>query len=74
MKFQEKSPEERALAHWNATDRNWNFRRRMTMAHVKLLRISETTVKFHVGHIFKKLHVSSRQELSAKSVPHLRVA
>ena len=39
-----------------------------------ILRISETTVKFHVGHIFKKLHVSSRQELSAKSVPHLRVA
>lgn len=38
-----------------------------------ILRISETTVKFHVGHIFKKLHVSSRQELSAKSVPHLRV-
>ena len=36
-----------------------------------ILRISETTVKFHVGHIFKKLHISSRQELSAKSVPHL---
>ncbi len=38
-----------------------------------ILRISETTVKFHVGHIFKKLHVNSRQELSAKSVPHLGV-
>ena len=39
-----------------------------------ILRISETTVKFHVGHIFNKLHVNSRYELLAKSVPHLGVA
>jgi len=44
MKFQEKSPEERALAHWNATDRNWNFRRRMTMAHIKLGKVEVAPV------------------------------
>ncbi len=50
------------------------FRRLSNKEIGTILRISETTVKFHVGHIFKKLHVSSRQELSAKSVPHLSVA
>lgn len=36
-----------------------------------ILRISETTVKFHVGHIFNKLHVRSRQELSGECASRL---
>jgi DNA-binding NarL/FixJ family response regulator len=39
-----------------------------------ILRISERTVKFHVGNILNKLHVSSRQELSAMWLPHPRLA
>ena len=38
-----------------------------------ILRISERTIKFHVGNIFHKLHVTSRQELSATCVPHLGI-
>ena len=35
-----------------------------------LLRIGERTVKFHVGNILTKLHVASRQQLSAQWLPH----
>ena len=38
------------------------------------LRISERTVKFHVGNVFAKLHVKSRQELSTTWVRRLRSA
>jgi DNA-binding NarL/FixJ family response regulator len=36
-----------------------------------ILRIKESTVKFHVGNIFNKLHVTSRHELSAEWFPYL---
>lgn len=36
-----------------------------------ILNISDRTVKFHVGNILNKLHVSSRQELAARWLPDL---
>lgn len=38
------------------------------------LRISERTVKFHVGNILSKLHVSSRRELPTAFVPRFDLA
>jgi DNA-binding NarL/FixJ family response regulator len=37
-----------------------------------ILRIKESTVKFHVANIFNKLHATSRQEIFDEWVPHLR--
>ncbi len=39
-----------------------------------ILRIKESTVKFHVANIFNKLHITCRQELSEKLVPNLAPA
>lgn len=38
-----------------------------------ILKISERTVKFHVANVLNKLQVTSRHELAARWVPHLRL-
>lgn len=39
-----------------------------------VLRISERTVKFHVGNVLAKLHVTSRQELAAAWLSRMQSA
>lgn len=39
-----------------------------------ILKITERTVKFHVGNILEKLQVTSREQLAAEWVPHFRLA
>ncbi|MFQ5926874.1 MAG: response regulator transcription factor [Terriglobia bacterium] len=50
------------------------FRRFSNREIAGILRISEKTVKFHVGNILDKLHMTSREELSAKWVLDLGLA
>ncbi|MDA2912518.1 response regulator transcription factor [Acidobacteriia bacterium AH_259_A11_L15] len=47
------------------------FRRFSNKETAHILGISERTVKFHVGNILEKLHMNSREELSATWVPNL---
>lgn len=47
------------------------FRRFSNKQIAQILRISERTVKFHVGNILEKLHITSREELSGEWVPDL---